>query len=237
MTASFSIRRITKIAFLCIVILQILPSICYSQKIEELREDLIDSIRDFRKDIKSKDTDFVLLRKNCSDMISIAKSMKQIGELQNLQNYFHQIIGVISNSTTKIDSATIAKNINQDLSLKLTAARQSLEFESITGFGKMIDIEVTVYLDGKRQESGSYRVYWGTYLGTSQESIIKVNKFEGLSTLFKNPYKLSVRMPGIITFWMQDTKNGHWYKADFPWLKILNENQKAFEISFIPLRS
>jgi hypothetical protein len=56
------------------VFLLSLPSLCYSQKIEELRENLLDSIRDFRKEIKSKDTDFVLLRKNCSDMIRIAKA-------------------------------------------------------------------------------------------------------------------------------------------------------------------
>jgi hypothetical protein len=41
--------------------------------------------------------------------------MKQIGELQNLQYYFQQIVGVISNATTKIDSAIIANDINNDI--------------------------------------------------------------------------------------------------------------------------
>lgn len=236
MTPFYRFKRIAKVTLMTIALVLKLQLSSYSQNIEELRENLIESIRDFRKDIKSKDTDLILLRKNSSDMISIAKNMKQIGELENLSKYFQQIRSYISSSTTRADSTIIVTNINNDLSLKLTAARQSLEFESTTGFGKMIEIEIVAFLEGKRQETGSYRIYWGTYLGASQEVIIKENKFEGITTQFKNPYKLSVRMPGIITFWMQDTVSGQWYKADFPWVKILNESQKTFEISFIALR-
>lgn len=203
------------------------------------KKEALKTLRTFRDELRksanSTNTDTLINR--TSTLINITKTLTDTDQLKAINDYFLNAFKIISRSQTS-EKLAIIVDINADLSLKFKQADSTVDLNAWTdaSFIKEEEILISAFIPSiplKQQTSGLYRIYWATYLGGNPESYIKNNSFEGTSSQFSKPYLLKVKLPGIITFWLQDLSTNKLYKSDVPYIRIVKD--KKLDIAFIPL--
>lgn len=211
-----------------------------SQTLEVVKSQTISSIRSFR-DVTNKfnienSSAVDSLQKTISTIIYLTKTLNDTEQLNVISNYFAIQKSIISDyklmkSEDEIES--VSRNINQDILYKINYYQDSsLNLQGAFNFGEEREITVTAYIDGKKQDTGLYRIYWAYFRGRSTDTLISHKSFAGSSNNFTNPYKLKIILPcSLITFWMIDTRTNFIYKPDIPF-KELKDINSPIDISF-----
>ena len=199
------------------------------------KSETLQILRAFRDSLRNKPGDIALLRENTAQLVGVAKLLEDTSELNLLKEYFLQATEYFSNVHDVKEVNRTLLNISNDLEMKIKAGDNSLQLGSTFYFGKQHDVKVTAYINGNKQVGGTYRLYWGTFLGNNQESMVRANKFDGSSNLFSNPYTLTIKLPGYITFWMEDATTKKVYRSDVPF-KIMTEKDLKLDLNFIELK-
>jgi hypothetical protein len=167
-----------------------------------------------------------------SNLIEVVKKTKSLNELKEISSYI-----LICNST--FDSASteeklkIAQSVYNDLKLK-ALEDDRFSVEGNRSFGSKVNVKLTAQINGI-SVNGSYRVFWGYFLGRSLPSLIESNLSQGSSDNYNNPYDLQIRIPGYICFWMKDEQTNKYYRSSFDY-KIIDKQLMSLTINFQPLK-
>ena len=203
-----------------------------------IKSTTLTSLRNFRDNLNAipKNTTRDSLIDKTNKLISFTSTQKDTLQLSALEKYFVKAgHAFLDTNSSKRDLAL--KNINTDLSYKMTISGKLslLGLEPNTEFFKNCDVNVSASLMGSKTFGGNYTLYWSQFTGIDQEAIIRSNDNDGTSKTFNNPYKLTIRLPGYITFWIQDDNNKTIYKS-FPEYQIMSQSDKRIEVNFIPFK-
>ena len=200
------------------------------------QDNTLKTLRDFRDNLNDTTTDKTSdsLRRNISKIISFTKQLKDTSQLGYLNEYFAQASYAFQNSNA-FQKTSIVKNINQDLSYKIYSSSNGAELNLGPGsvIFETIEVSAAVKLAGKIP-TGNYSLCWAYFTGIDQESLIKMGSVSGSSVTFTNPFKVIIKLPGYITFWLLDTNTKNVYKSVPEYLKMTASNRNI-ELNFIPL--
>jgi hypothetical protein len=165
-------------------------------------------------------------------LIQTTKTIKDTSQLRNIIVYFNHA----GNSLATVDEKNILlvqRFINADLQLKLTGKRdKSLSFSAWEKMFENRDVGITAYINGVKQSTGVFTVYWFGFDGSNREALIRNNVFTKCSLKFDNPYLLDVLLPGYITFWMKNNATNQKYKSDQDYY-ILKKTDSNIDVNFI----
>ncbi|RZJ36570.1 MAG: hypothetical protein EOO51_00175 [Flavobacterium sp.] len=182
-------------------VLMLLVSVTTAQ-VHEQQAHTLKSIRDVRKAfldsslINSPEVQDLQIK--LSQYTNVVGTLTDETQLKFMESYFNSIKKV-----AKFDS-TVAKIINQDLQSKMDLQRQDPKLlQGKFLFGLKKEITVRALIGQQLVANNKYRLYWTYYTGRSRKELISQGG-EASSQLI-NPYKLSVLLPGLITFWLVDT--------------------------------
>lgn len=175
--------------------------------------------------------------------------VSEINKVKNLQNlkvvplYFSKLELIMRYATT-LENTNSNKNqiegtvrsINRDISYKLSEFYDSAYKTSRFNLATLKDISINVYIDGKKQDAGKYRLNWSIYRGGNIESYFNHNSddYNGGSLQHSNPYTVNILLPGIITFWLEDAQTNIFYKPDVLYREIKG-TVSNLDISFTKL--
>jgi hypothetical protein len=209
-----------------------------SNALENIRQNTLDVLRDFRDSIKNiqNSTAADSLVGNTITIMDITNTLNDSAQLKGILNYFSIANKAFKNNIPKRQLQVIA-NVNNDLQLKLTpdSSLTALGMESDVSFFEDQQVKVNVLINGDVPATKKYILFWATYLGEDQEEMIRSNKSEGFSDKFTLPCSLLIKLPAFVTFWLQDTKTLALYKS-VPVFKIMETGSSDIDINFIPLK-
>lgn len=176
------------------------------------------------------------LLNNTISILNVARKLSDTLQLIGIKDYFLAVSLILDTSSSAVKLKAM-ELINKDLSLKLKgkAGEIVLNLESASSFVSDHDIKVSILINGLKPTTGSYRLYWATFHGGALESLIKANAFEGSSKFLTDPYTLSIKVPGYITFWIQDNITQKLYKCDNTY-SVLEKKDLGIDVNFIPLQ-
>lgn len=227
----------TCLGFLLLIFIILSPETGSGQKttaLSEARSKTLDQLRTFRDSLQTcaDKKECIKLTEKLATLISVSKNMSDIVELQRITNYFMLSRKTISGLTEDQKLAALSF-LDNDIALKAEDVDDpSLGIESLTTFGKSKNIKVDALISGQRIEGGTYRLYWGRYLGGNPEVMIKSNSSAGSSSTYVNPYDLQVLVPGYICFWLIDEQTKKIYKTSFTH-QILTRESDKLSINFL----
>jgi hypothetical protein len=228
-------------SLLYLMLLCWMPFRSYSQYADtagKIRNNTLKVIQEFRTHIlRLPDAPiYSQLLANTTDLYEITRTVNDTSELNGIRRYIYRANYSLFVTTDSSEQVTIASAINEDLDLKLHLDQQRpLNWQTgADSFGKEYPFTVTAYINGAKQNTGQYRLYWQTFVAKDQESLIKEDHPDGSSDRFENPYSIVINLPGVITFWLKDTQNNKYYKSDFK-QKRLTGNITKLDITFVPL--
>jgi len=166
-----------------------------------------------------------------------ARYIQNKADLKKLQDYFMVAQYTILNDQDNNGRTALAfSKLNQDLNLKLLSKANSENISALLeSFYKMKEVGVQVKIKGIAPTTGAYRLFWVSNFGTAPSKLISDNIFEGSSTMLQSPYKMMVKLPGFITFWLKDTSTNVFYIPDTDYFPM-NENSLSVEVNFKPLQ-
>lgn len=223
----------TSRAFFTVIFASSLLSTLAQSEIEKTRTSTLENLRGFRRQVfKSNLSDqgdsLALMLSNLGEMV---KRTRDFDELKEVANYV-SISSEVFASSSSADKPRIAQLINNDLLLKV---REDDRFavEGNRGFGSRVNVKLTAQINGAPL-TGSYRIFWGYFLGRNVSKLIESNLSQGSSDDYNNPFDLQIRIPGYICFWLKDEQNNKYYITSFDY-KILDRQSLNLTINFQPL--
>lgn len=203
-----------------------------------LQNNTLKTLRDLRDSLgRSKDLSADSLVDNLIKVINYTKTLKDADQLSGLNLYFSNAKKSYQVAGNDMQRHLVVKNLSRDLSYKLDDVERlsGLNLGPETILFHDCDVVVAVQLNGLKQVEGSYILYWAQFTGIDQATIIRKNTFNGSSKLFLNPYKLEIKLPGYITFWIYDTNKAFVYRSSQEYIKM-GVNDKNLELNFVPFR-
>jgi len=225
--------------FRTLLLLCMLAAIC--QQVDgqvRAREALLGRLRAFRDTLNTHPESAPLdsLADNTSTMIIIAEKLKDTSDIGAIDRYFRRAQKALHPNLTPDEMGQITENLNNDLSLKLSGfTNVGLgHLESSGWFSRMQDVRILVKINGLPLANRPHRLYWATFTGKNQQSLIKAGAWEGKSNSLSEPYSLKIELPGFITFWLSDETNQSVYRSSDDHF-ILSADQPPVEVNFIPL--
>jgi len=129
----------------------------------------------------------------------------------------------------------VVANLNRDLSLKIyTKERGQLNLENYESLFNDAKVAVLVDINGFKQSAGKYTLFWAPFTGEDQDKIISSGAHSGSSSNSANPYNLVIKLPGYITFWIEETTTGKIYRSNPEYYTFRNSNDQDIEVNFVP---
>jgi hypothetical protein len=164
-------------------------------------------------------------------LIQTTKTNKDNFQLRNIIVYFNHA----NNSIEKADKNSILpvqQFINNDLQLKIIGDHDtSHSFSTWDEMFEDKDVRVTAYINGVKQITGVFTVYWFNFDGSDRKALIHNNVFNKCSLAFFNPYHLDILLPGYITFWMKNNVSKQIYESDQDYY-ILEKKDASIDVNF-----
>lgn len=203
------------------------PNVKYSvlQNIENFKKDVSS-----QKKTKSRDS----LVHNLDFIYEKAKAVDNLADLKAINKYFQSAKKSIDAKDSKAVTASYSL-LNNDIKQKLGATSSTESgADALSLFFKSSLVTLNVKISGVSPVSGSYRLYWASFFGTEISELITKNVYDGTSVMLQNPYKMNVRLPGYITFWLKDTTSNKLYAPDSDYFMMTLQDLKM-DINFRPL--
>lgn len=204
--------------------------------LEVRRDNAMAPLREFR------DTLFLKARKPAEDsvlriavqLINVTRTQDDTAQLSSIKVYFKTAMDnyKVADADGK---ASIISNLSRDLDLKVHArAADQLGIENYERLFNDAKVNVLADINGIKQTTGKYTLFWATFTGVDQTKIISSGVHDGNSSNSANPYALVIKLPGYITFWMQETTSGKIYRSNPDYLMFNNSNDQSIEVNFVP---
>jgi hypothetical protein len=167
-------------------------------------------------------------------LINVAKTQNDTAQLLSLTTYFNTALASYKSADSKGKSAVVA-NLNRDLSLKIhTKERGQLNLENYESLFNDAKVAVLVDINGIKQSTGKYTLFWAPFTGEDQHKIISSGAHSGSSSNSTNPYNLVIKLPGYITFWIEETTSGKIYRSNPEYYTFRNSDDQGIEVNFVP---
>jgi len=227
-------KKLLLFAFCCVF-----SYTCLAQNTPAIHDETVSTLRDFRTTLNSLPSgttrDSLLIQ--TVKLLNTAKSLHDTSQLRRINNYFQYASNTL-NSASADDKPKIIGFIHDDLVLK-TAIPDSLinlGINSTITFGDPQTVVINAHFSDNIALHKMSRVYWAFYFGGSQEAVItSKNPPGGSSSIFQNPYQLSVNLPGYITFWLIDLPTKQIYKSDIVYKRLTASTK--LDLFFTPVNN
>jgi hypothetical protein len=208
-----------------------------STRTKELQRATLTILRDFRDTLNPKKGSPAgdSLFSYTTQLINVVKTQDDTNQLHSITSYFktamenYQIADVNGQNS-------LTANLNRDLTLKVHFKRAGqLNIENFESLFNDVRISVLVDINGFKQVNGKYTLFWAPFTGINQAKIISSGAHVGNSTSSANPYDLIVKLPGYVTFWIEETTSGKIYRCNPEYLVFPNDKDQNIEVNFVPL--
>jgi hypothetical protein len=227
--------------FIPLIVLVFLFQDCLAQTTNEqvqFRKNAITAVRTFRDSLaKIDDTDQTdSLQKATNLLLSYVKSESDTFQLNALNEYYTKAMYFLKNASADEKDAVV-NNLNRDIQLKFSMIKDNgnLYLGPETSIFKNCEVNVSALVNGSKDWAGQFVLFWAQFTGVDQATIISSGAFNGNSSSFSNPYKLSIKLPGYIIFWLKEATTGKLYRGVPDYNRMLG-NEKDIQINFIPLK-
>ncbi|PSL30697.1 hypothetical protein [Chitinophaga ginsengisoli] len=224
-----------------LILLGLLCQDCLAQTNNEpaqLRKNAITALRTFRDSLsKVEDTgQSDSLQKATNLLLSYVKSESDTFQLNALNEYYTKAMYFLKNASAD-EKGAVVNNLNQDIQLKFSMIKDNgnLYLGPETPIFKNCEVNVSALVNGSKDWTGKFVLFWAQFTGVDQKTIISSGAFNGNSTAFSNPYKLSIKLPGYIIFWLEDATTRELYRGVPDYNRMLG-NERDIQVNFIPLK-
>ena len=167
-------------------------------------------------------------------LINVTRTQDDTAQLTSLHAYFKTAMDNYKAADAD-GKASIISNLSRDLYLKVhTRGEDQLNLQNYESLFNDAKVNVLADINGAKQTTGKYTLFWAAFTGVDQTKIISSGVHDGNSSSSVNPYALVIKLPGYITFWMQETTSGKIYRSNPDYLMFNNSNDQSIEVNFVP---
>jgi hypothetical protein len=199
------------------------------------QQNTLKMMRDFRDNLnkgeRNPKKDSLLER--TALLISYAKTLQDASQLTDLKGYFTMATKSYETANSK-QKLAVVENLNQDISFKINAnsTGSELHLSPEAAIFEDVEVKVGVKINGQVPRA-DYVLYWTYFTGIDQDALVKAKSYVGNSVNFSNPCKLTIKLPGVVTFWLLETNTKKVFKCFPDHLKMVQKNN-SIDMSFIP---